>query len=398
MRGLPATGWVAAGAAQCGLGLLLALLAAAPSGLLPPSTHVLVLASGLLILAAGLAMPLLPAFVGREPAAPWLPLATLATFALADALLLAAPFAGIAPAATLAPLGLAILLLCATGLSTLVGPRGATDVRLFDEGQPFARGDRVALAGFLLALAGGLATGLLFLVPPRGVALPGLAALLLGTLPPLLVGLLAFLLPRRARHPLEGATLVGTAYGVLVAATAAFVVALSFPGALGLREPAAGVFLAYALVCVAFARGSLEGADQPDAAPAATWLRTALALAALAGLALFLAVFSGVPGDLAGAALYAHLALFGALVVALLVLAAPLTFPGRARPGAWAKWSGALLVAGLFLLAPSFQYERSAFPGAVVLALAALLAVRGLAPVFRGKERGNRAARRAGTR
>ena len=62
------------------------------------------------------------------------------------------------------------------------------------------------------------------------------------------------------------------------------------------------------------------------------------------------------------------------MALAALALGARLFDVGEAPPGAWGKLAAVLAIAGLFLLAPAFEFGRSAFLGALALFVAALLA------------------------
>jgi hypothetical protein len=133
---------------------------------------------------------------------------------------------------------------------------------------------------------------------------------------------------------------------------------------------------------VTFLRARL--AELPGAFVAARpLLQGAFTLAALGAVVLLLATLGGIPNDLVGIALDALLAACALVVAGGAVLAGPLLFPGAVRRIAWARWGAGLTIASLFLVAPSFQYPRSAFPGVAVAVVALALLARGLWPLMR---------------
>lgn len=355
---------LAAAAVQLAVGLALALAASQQDA--PPvgrDVHALVLTSGLALAAMGLALALLPAFTGREPRSEtgWLPLVGAI---LVDALAL--PFGILGPAAMAAPLVLAL------PAFLVRGARVEGHALLAAESNPHRVGDRVALASLVAGLLGVLAGAILLVVVPRGLPTAGLTVLLLAGVLPLAMAVPLFLLPRARKAPLAGATLMGASLGVLLLATLALAVSFSLLGAAGFRAPAAGVLLAHVLALAAFARVKLAPAVEGPLAHVRPLLRAAAALALVAGLVLLFSLAPDAPTDLLPMAFYAHAVLALVLLVAGAHLAAPFLGLRPAGRPLWTKLGAALLIAGLFLLAPSFQYPRSAFPGAAVLALGAL--------------------------
>ena len=349
------------GALQGAVGLGAALLGQ-HEDVISQRAHLVLLANGLAFVALALVLALLPAFTGRETAGAPLAWVVLGLVALADvAVLLGFPGAGLVLAA---PLALAL------PLPALRGPALDAHASPFAPAQPHRVGDRAALAalvgGFLALVAGAVALVLFPWVPGAGVAVHVLAACL-----PVAAGVLAFLLPRLAGAPFPGTTLLVGALGLLLLAGLALGFLLVLPAFGSFRQAAALVLLAELLALVAFARVRLPSADA-RAAHARPLLRGAAVLGPLAGLVLLLSVLGDRPSALLPLAGYAHMALAALLLAAALHLAAP--FLGLApglRPG-WSKTGAALLVAGLFLLAPSFQYPYSGRPGALVLAIGAL--------------------------
>lgn len=362
--------WVKAGAIQSGIGVLLGLATAAPVEALGDFVNVLALAGGLALLATALGSGLAPAWSGRAAPPAWLAWSALAAFVGAD-LFLASPV-GNGFGMPLFAAGLALCAL-AIGMPFVVGGKEARHVSPLAPGQPYRTGDMAALAGLAVGAAGLLASALLLAFPPRPIPTSGLVTLLLGALAPLLLGALTFLVPRHAREPLSGATLVAGALLMVVLAAAGLAWAYARPVGADFRTPAAVVVLAAALSGVAFLRVPLPG----DAGPARPLLRGAFVLGGLAALATFLAYLGNLPGSLVAVALYALLVEGALLAMGALLLGSRLLLPGRVVGAAWAKWATALAIAGLFVLAPHFQYPRSAFPGAVVLTVAAMVALWG---------------------
>lgn len=354
-----------AGAAQVAAGLALALSDAQDAGGgTGREIHAILLATGLTLAAQALALALLPAFTGRE-ARPVVGGVALGAAILAPALIV--PF-GFLPWGFLS----APLLLAALG-SAWPGAPVEGHVSPFEAIRPHRVGDRLALAAFLVGLAGAVAGAILLFVAPRGLPMAGLAVLLLAGALPLAAGVLAFLLPRATDRPLPGATRLAAALVVLPLAALALALAFAFLGLGGFRAAAAGVLLAHVLALAGFLRVKLPAAPTGPLAHARPLLRGAAALAPLAGLALLLALAADAPGPLLPLAFYAHAALGALLLAAASHLAAP--FLGL-RPGGrplWSKIGAATLIAGPFLLAPAFQYDRPALPGAAVLALGGLL-------------------------
>lgn len=396
--------WLVAGLAHVAFGVVLGLALAAPVAGLDPFAHFLVLSSGAAMLGLALLLGLAPAFLRRDWPAPFLTHAAIGLAVVGDALWLASWAMGEPDLRLLlAPHGLALMLGAAhVPLLLVAGRPWGAGVDVLAPGQPYRQGDAASASAFGVGLLGLVAASALLLAPARGVPTAGLAALLLGFLLPTLLGALLFLLPREARTPLKGATLVGAALAVHALAVAALLHAFIRPVGADFLYPTAGVALGYVLAATALLR--VRPPDEPAERLARTrpLLLTGLILLGFAVLTSLLSVSGRVPNNLLPVALYVHFALALCLAAAALVLAAPLTLPGRPRAGSWPKWAGAVAIMGLFLLAPHFQYPRSAFPGAVVLALAALLLVAGLAPLARaataspgaGSRRGRRMRRR----
>ena len=360
--------WLRAAFAQALAGLLLAALTASGRAPWSDDAHAIVLAVALCFAAAGLALPLARPFLRRETEVPLLaPAAWLAAFA--GDVVLASGF----PRAGAALEGVALLLVAAHAPLAFLRPRYEGD-RLFGPEQPFRMGDSVVAGFFALGALGLAAGGVLLLAPPRANDASALALLVAASALPLLVGALAFLAPRVARAPLSGATLLAGSLVVGGLGSAFLALAQAMPFTFDARYPATAVALGVLLALVALLRLRLpEGAWKP-------LLRGAAAGAILVALALALAFVLG-SYALAPVALYAALALGAALAWASTVMAAPLLFAGEPRAGRWAAWSVGLLLASLFLVAPAFQYPRSAFPGVAVAIVALLLAAFGLAPL-----------------
>lgn len=378
---------LAAGALQSGVGLGLALADSNAMGdgraAFP---HALLLATGLGLAGLAVALALLPAFTRHEAGGAPLAGTVLGAAALLDVLVV--PFGFLGAGALALPVLLALPLLAWRGepLPSAPGP--------FAQDQPHRVGDRAALVLLLAGAAGLLAGAILLLLPPRGLPLAGLAVLL-PALFPLAVGAFAFLLPRLADAPFPGATLLYAALAVLTMGAVGLALAFALPGLGGFRVAAALVLLAELLALVALLRVKLPPALVGPLAHARPLLRGATVLAPLAGVVLVLALLRDAPSLLLPLAAYAHLALAALLLGAALALAAPfLRLAPRGGPG-WSKAGAALLLAGLFLLAPAFQYPRSAFPGALVLALGALLVAM---PFLRAAPAGAPRPRRRGKR
>jgi hypothetical protein len=368
--------WLLAGYAHVAAGALLGLVAAAPSALVPLPLHVLVAAGGVAMVAVALAYAFAAPLTRRRLVGAWPSslgfglalagdlVAVLSLLLHRDAvrgmtLLYGAAF--VAP-----PLHLLV-----TALSGDAWSEGAD---LYEGQPPFRRGDLVATAGYAVGLAGLALAGALLVALPRGAASPGVALLLLGGAVPLFGGLLVFVLPRQAKAPLRRVTLAAAALAVQAIAAAGITVGLLTEGATGLRAPAGGLLLAALLALAAFWR--LRAGD--------ALLRLTGTLALLAGLAAALALAGGAPGPLFGAAIYATLSAAAALALAATARAAPLLPVAPPRRGRAPAWSAALAILGLFLLAPSAEFGRAAFPGAVALALAALLALWVALPMAAG--------------
>lgn len=391
--------WLVAGLAHVLLGLVLGLATAAPVEGLDPFAHLVVLASGLSMLGLALLLGLAPAFLRRDWPAPFLTHAAIGLAVLGDALWLGSLATRQQDLALLlAPHGLALMMGAAhVPLLLVAGKRWDAGVDVLAPGQPYRQGDATASASLGVGFLGLVAGAVLLLAPARGLPTSALVALLLGFLPPTLLGALLFLMPREARQQLSGATLVGFGLFVHALAVALLVYAFARPGGADFLYPAAGVALAYVLAATALLRLRPE-APSARLAQARPLTTTSLVLLGFAAVTLLLSVSGRVPNNLLPVALYVHLALALALAGAALLLAAPLAFPGQARSGSWPRWAGAGGILGLFLLAPHFQYPRSAFPGAVALALAAVLLLGGLAPLARAAAVSGRSDSRARAR
>lgn len=358
---------LAAGVLQALLGVILGLVATSPSVLLPVHAPVVILSSGLALVALATALAVSPAFTGREPLGPAWAWPGPAILLAGDAVLLSTGRTWGVGAGLL--LGAAVV-----AASAARGPRLA-DARPADA-EAHRVGDRLAAAGLAVGLAGVAGGALLLVLPPRGLPVAGIVALLGGGVLPLLLAPLALLLPRLARAPLPRATVLGAALGVLALAAPFLALSFSLPGVGGLQAAASGVLLAEVLGLAALQ--GLTLADVPDARAerARPFLRAAAVLAPLAGLVLLLSVLHDRPNDLLPVAAWAHVVLAGLLAGAAVAAAAP--FLGVALVGRplWPKLGAAMLVAGLFLLAPAAQQGHSAFPGALLLAAGAFLAAR----------------------
>lgn len=376
--------WLVAGLLHVLLGTLVGLATAAPVAGLDPLAHLVLLASGASMLAVALLLSLAPAFLRRDWPAPFLTHAALGLALLGDVL-----WAGSAAMGSpelgylLAPHGLALMMGAAhVPLLLVAGKPWDTDVNVLAPGQPYRQGDATAAASLGVGFLGLVAGAILLIAPARALPTAGLAALLLGFLPPTILGALLFLMPREARQQLSGATLVGFGLAAHALGAGALVLAFARPGATDFLYPAAAVALAYVLAATALLR--LRAREpSPRALHARPLHATSLVLLGFAALTLLLAVSGRVPNNLLPIALYVHIALALAALGAALILAAPLAFPGTERAGNWPRWAGALGILGLFLLAPHFQYPRSAFPGAVALALAVLVLLTGLLSLAR---------------
>ncbi|GEM_PF-6569223 len=381
--------WLAAGAAQVAVGLLLAMFVSSGSAIAPPSAHVVLLAVGLLLAAGGLALGLSPPFLRRAADVPLLGAATVAASFAGD---LALP---VSVRAFGALQGLALLLLVAHLPAALLRGARYDGDDLFAPEQPFRVGDRVAAAALATGAAATLASGVLLVAPPRDVPTSALALAILVALPAILLGALAFLLPRLARAPLSGATLLSASLVLGGLGGVALAFAYARPLATDFRYPATAVALAVALALLALLRVRLPADLDLRFAPARPLLKGAFVLAGLGALLLFLAMLGGAPSVLSPLAAYLLLAFTAVGVAAVTLAAGPLLFPGAPAGTGWARWSAALAIAAMFLVAPAFQYPRSAFPGAVVAAVAFALAVAGLWPLARpAASRGGRRMRR----
>lgn len=373
-----------AGYAHLGLAALVGITLAAPSSIFPRQLDVLLASGGIVLVALALACGFAPPFTKREVLAPtWAPLVPIALMSVADALAIALYWTGRDAMPLAERLYGAAFLFAALHLaaSALLGRAWRGGIALFAKDQPFRRGDQVAAACFAAALAALAFAGALLAWLPRGLPVAGLVALHLGFVVPFFAGALVFLLPRNAKRPLEGATLVVGALAVQLASAIALALAFALALRSGMRLAASGALLATVLFLFVAWRMRVD-APGPVLARARGALRGAAALGALAGIALLLAVAGDAPSALFPAAAYTALA-FGALfAIGVTLLGAPILVNAVPREGRWASWAGAIAVAGLFLLAPAFQFaERGAFVGALVLVAAMGISLWGLAPM-----------------
>lgn len=341
----------------------------------PVFADLLLAVAGLALVAAALAFGYAGPFLKREVPAPDAAWAMVALLVAADAALAwrvdwAARGVGLAIVAL--PLHVAA--------TAAFGKPWRGGIAIFAKDQPFRRGDALAAAAFALGLLGLLAGGVLLALLARGIPTAGIAVALLGGVLPFLAGMLLFFLPRNAKTPLPGATLVGTALGVWSVSTVALGVAFTRPVGGEFRAPAIGALLAIALFQTALLRLRF-GKPGVQLLRARPFLRGAAALAPLTGVTLALSMAGGLPGPLLPVAAYAFLVLGALLAVAATLLGAPILLNSVPRAGRWGMISSALGIAGLFLLAPAFQYPRPPVFGAIVLAVAMLVAVWGLAPM-----------------
>jgi hypothetical protein len=379
---LPLRGLFLAGYAHVALAALAGLARAARLVAYPEEVPLLLASAGLVLVALAVAYGFAPPFVKREVLGVWPAYVAMAAVGVGTALAVALPLARLDPTPLVAgAYGVAFLVPpIHLAASALAGAPWRGGIALFAKDQPFRRGDALAAAAFAASFVALAASGALLLGRPHGVVTAGLVALLLGHLATFFGGVLVFLLPRNAKTPLPGLTLVAFALLVHVAAVVALVLAFVFPLDADFRYPAAGALLATLLFGVALLRLRVEKPG-PVLARARPWLGGAAALGVLAPLALVLALAGGEPGPLLPVAAIAYTLLAAVLAVAATLLCAPILLNSVPREGRWGAWAAALAIAGLFLLAPSYQYERAAFPGAVLLAAACALAVWGLAPM-----------------
>lgn len=374
-----------AGYAHVGAAALVGVTLAAPSALFPQTLDVLLAGGGIVLIALALAYGFAPPFLKREVlAATTAPLVPLALILVADALAIVLALTGRDATRLAARVDGAAFLFAPlhVAASAWRGPAWRGGIALFAKDQPFRRGDQVAAACFAVALAGLALAGVLLLWLPRGLANTGLLALHLAFVLPFFVGALVFFLPRNAKRPLDGATLVLAALAVGTISAVALVGALLLTRG-PMRIAATGTILATILFLFAAWRMRAHSPG-PVLARARGALRGAAVLAVLAHIGLLLAFAGDEPGPLYPAAGYAALALDVALAVGVTLLGAPILLNAVPREGRWAAWASALAVTGLFLLAPAFEFaRRGAFVGALVLAVAAALALWGLAPMRR---------------
>lgn len=375
--------WFALAIFHLVLAATLALLRANGVAFLPGEAHVIVAVAACFLAAGGLAYGFAPPFLKRAVLAPALASVPLAALLAGEAAMLVLPALG---RDALAPLmmgaGAAFLFVpLHLGASAAFGPEWRGGVALFAKDQPFRRGDVGAAAAFGLGLLGLALAGVALLYPPRGLATTGLALAIVSGLAPFLLGVLLFLLPRNAKSPMPGLTLVGAALGLQAYAGVALALGFARPLSVSFRFPAAALALAYALVVVATLRLRFPEKPGPQLVRARPFLNGGLALGALASVVTFLALVGGLPNELLPLAAYAHVTFLASCAVACALLGAPILLNAVPRPGRWGKWSAALAILGLFLVAPAFQYARPAAPGAAVVLVSTLVLLWGVAPM-----------------
>jgi len=375
--------WFLTGLVHLALGLALGLATAAPTPGLTGFPHAILLVTAVAFMAGAILHGLTPAFAQRDADLPWLAIVPILLVVLGDGLWLARQISG-APllSALAAPHALAWLAISAHAIVLrFVGTPWASPVDLFDASQPHRKGDygaAVALGAGALGLAVG---AILLLVAPRGLPSSGLFVALSAGILPMAYGGLAFVLPREVGARLDGVTLIIAGLVLLDLAVLFLTIGLIRPGAFDLRAPAAALLLAFWLAGHALIRTRLPAKLTPRLYTARGLLRLLIGVALLAGLAHFFAVFGGAPSTLLAMAFYASLVLAFGLTAAGLVIGARLLLPGEARVGRWAVVATMLAILGLWILTPYFVIGRSAFPGAVLLSAAGLVALRGLWPL-----------------
>lgn len=385
----------AGGLLHLGLGGALALATAARAPV-DARAHLVLLASALAQVAAALVLGLLPAFLRRDWPAPLLALAAMGLAVLGDLAWIAATLAGRDDALRMlmALHGCALVLAALHAPLLLTGARWPAGESLFAPTQPFRQGDSIVAGAFATALGGLLAGGVLLVAAPREQPHAALAVLVLAAVLPAALGATTFVLPREAKARWSGATLVGFSMLLFAAAALTFAVGFARPLSADLRAPAWGALLAWLLLGVAASRQRAAAAAGGRLARARPLLLAGAIVGILGAIVLVLSVPGGLPNNLLPLALDAHLVAGLLLLGGAAILAAPLALPGDVRGERWPRVVAALLIAGLFLLSPSFQYERSAFPGAFLLALAVAALVLGLARLARAPSRATRAMRR----
>lgn len=367
MTEVAARPWFLAAGAQLAVAALAGVLVAA--GVLASPADLLLGLVFVFLVAGGLVYGYAPPFLKREHVGAWPATAALGLALAAAPLALAgARFAAYAAGAAFLVVPLHV------AASALAGPKWRDGIALFAKDQPYRRGDRVAAALFAWSLVALALAGALLVWQPRGLLTAGLVMAFLGFALPFLGGALAFFLPRNAKTPLEGATLAIAALVASVLSTLALAAGFVFPAMADFRYPAFVALLADVLMLVALARARFPkpGAQIRRALPL---LRGGAALVVLAGLGLALAMAGGLPGPLFAPAAYAHLVLACTLALAAALLGAPVLMNAVPRHGAWARVAAATGIAGVIVTA------YAPFVGSLVLALAAAVALWGVAPM-----------------
>lgn len=376
--------WFIAGYLHLGAAAFFGLVRAAPDESWSDWVHVLLALSGIFLVLGGLAHGFIAPFLKREPRTPVVAHAALGLVLVADAAALLDPFVGgLATRHWLALYGAAFALLPVhVALTAIGGTPWREGIALFAKDQPFRRGDVLAASAFGTALVALLASATLLALPPRGIPNSAVAVFLLGFALPFGAGFLTFILPRNAKTPLPGLTLHAAALVLLAASALGLALAFAFPLGANFRLPAVTAALGIGFALTGFLRLRFPEPAGAQVRRARPLLRGAFALALLAPAVLLLATWRGIPQlDLLSVALYLHLLLAAALAAAGTLFGAPILLNSVPREGRWAAWAAALAILGAFLLAPAFQYARSPVPGAAVIVAAAIVLLRGLAPM-----------------
>lgn len=374
--------WFLAGFAHLAAAALMALVAAAPSKLFPAPLHFVLGMVGVFLVGSALAYGFASPFTKREAFALWPSQAALGLVLAADGLIVVTSIihGDTMRAATLL-FGAAFVLVPLDLLVTaLVGREWRDGIAIYAKDQPFRLDDIMAATCFAVSMGALAVAGGLLVWVPRRLVVPGMVLFALGYALPFFTGVLLFLLPRNAKRPLHGVVLIGAALVIEMLAAIALTLGFLVAGS-DLRFSGGGVLLAILLAGAAFLRITFPRPLGAQVRRALPLLRAAGALAVIAGLALPLSLAGGTPGTLFAPAAYAMLVLCAVLAVTGTLLAAPILLNSVPREGAWAKWAGVLAIAGLFLVGPAFQYARSPFPGAVVLAVSTVVVIWGVAPM-----------------
>lgn len=378
---LSARPWLLAGFLHFGLAAAAGLVVAAPSHVVHEWAPVLLSLAGVYLVAGGLAIGFLSPFVKREPPTALLAHAGLALVLAADAWMLASRGLGFELRLAIAPYALAYAALpLHVGATALAGRPWRGGVALFAKDQPFRVGDTLAAGAALVSMLALVASAALFAWPPRGLPNAAAAVFLLAFALPFFGAFLAFILPRNAKAPLPGVTLLAAALALLASGAAGLALAFAFPLGANFRFPAVAVALGHLFSLWAFARVRVERPG-PQATRARPLLRGTMALAVLAPLALALATWQPAQLVLLPLPLHVYAVLAVVLAAACTLYGAPILLNAVPREGRWAMASAALGIAGLFVLGQAIQFDRSAFPGAVVLGIASAALLWGLAPM-----------------